>query len=383
MGSPQPRSASLVAPMLARAVMTAVFVAFYSLVLLRINLMHMGASYVALSTAYATALLLLQLFYFSRPGLSVTQPRTALALLVQAALVFGPIAHYDEAWIGLPGFLAGSVLLTLPARFAWPGFALVIGATAAAQAAFTPDWVSIVYTLVSTSITGLVTYGLTRLSSLVVALHDAQDELARLAVADERLRFARDLHDLLGYSLSAISLKSELTLRLIPLAPARAQGELEEILDISRRALADVRTVASSYRELSLDEEAASARSVLTAAEVEVLMDLDYGPVPVRARTVLATVLREGVTNVLRHSKAEHVEITVRQEDADVRLDVVNDGVPVRPERAEMHGGSGIRNLEVRVGELGGRLSAALDPDGRFRLTATVPTRGALRSSAG
>lgn len=374
MGTPQRRSGPLVAPQLARAVMTAVFVAFYALVLLRINLIGLGAGYVVLSTVYATALLALQLFYFSRPRVARPGPRTYAALLVQAALVFGPILQYGEAWIGLPGFLAGSVLLALPSRLAWPGAAAVVAATAAAQAAFTPDWVSVFYTLVSTAITGLVTYGLTRLSSLVLALHEARTELARLAVADERLRFARDLHDLLGYSLSAITLKSELTLRLIPLAPERARGELAEILEISRGALADVRTVASGYRELSLETEAESARSVLTAAEVEVRMALDYGTIPVRVRTVLATVLREGVTNVLRHSKAEHVDVTVRKEGSSVRLDVVNDGVPVRLAGSGRTGGSGIRNLEVRAGELGGGLVAGVDPDGRFRLTATVPT---------
>ena len=91
-----------------------------------------------------------------------------------------------------------------------------------------------------------------------------------MAVAEERLRFARDLHDLLGLSLSAITLKSELTRRLLDTDPDRAAEELTEILGLARQALADVRSVASGYRELSLDNESRSARSVLAAADVEV-----------------------------------------------------------------------------------------------------------------
>jgi two-component system sensor histidine kinase DesK len=102
-------------------------------------------------------------------------------------------------------------------------------------------------------------------------------------------------------------------------------------------------------------------------------MDVDYGELPMRVRTVLATVLREGITNVLRHSKAEHCEITVRQEGSNVRIDIVNDGVPAETDRAGLRGGSGIANLSARVAALDGRLTAGLDPDGRFRLHATAP----------
>ncbi|MGH8938570.1 MAG: sensor histidine kinase, partial [Actinomycetes bacterium] len=231
-------------------------------------------------------------------------------------------------------------------------------------------------------ITGLVVYGLTRLSNLVTELHAARNELAEMAVAQERLRFARDLHDLLGYSLSAITLKSELTHRLLYKNPDKAQDELAEILDISRRALADVRSVARGYRELSLDAEAASARSVLVAADVDVRMDLDYGELPSRIGTVLATVLREGITNVLRHSKAEQCEISVRQSDGKVWLDIVNDGVPQAITPRAQRGGSGIPNLSARVAALGGKLTTGLDPDGRFRLHAMAPVPAAALADA-
>jgi signal transduction histidine kinase len=202
-------------------------------------------------------------------------------------------------------------------------------------------------------------------------LRAARIQLAQVAVAEERLRFARDLHDLLGLSLSAITLKSELAHRLVTAAPERARGELTEILAISRLALADVRLVASGYRDLSLDEEFRTAESLLAAAEVDVRLDLKVGELPDQVGTLLATVLREGVTNVLRHSKGERCEITVEQQDQMVYLDIVNDGVTQTPDLRT--NGSGISNLSYRVALFGGELTAGLESDGRFRLRASVP----------
>jgi two-component system, NarL family, sensor histidine kinase DesK len=144
-------------------------------------------------------------------------------------------------------------------------------------ATLTNSPLKIAYAALTTAVTGLAVYGLTRLSTLVVELHEARTELAQMAVTQERLRFARDLHDLLGYSLSAITLKSELTHRLVTKDPAKAQDELVEILDISRKALGDVRSVASGYRELSLENESESARTLLLAADVAVTTEISCG----------------------------------------------------------------------------------------------------------
>lgn len=372
-GGPRIRRGQWLAPELARAILVIVSCAFYLIAILRIVALHKGFWWLAPSAACVVALLCLQIFYLSRPGHRPTGPWAYLALLAQAALVYIPLVHYRQAWIGEPGFLAGSVLLVLPPVLAGAGFLLVAASVGVAQAVFTGHGFDITFAVVSTFITGLVVYGLTRLADLVLELHEARSELARMAVAQERLRFARDLHDLLGYSLSAITLKSELTHRLVNTAPDKAQEELSEVLDISRRALSDVRAVASGYRELSLEAEAQSARSVLLAADVDVHMDLAYGELPVQLRTVLATILREGVTNVLRHSKAEWCEVTVRAEGGQVRMDIVNDGVAQTPARPAPNSGSGIQNLSARVAALNGRLTAGLDADGRYRLHVTAP----------
>lgn len=361
------------APVMARAILLVVFCGFDLIAFLRLADASTNNVSLALSGVFMGALLCLQLFYFSRPTRRPRPPTSYLVLAVQACLVYLPLIYYAQGWTGQPGFLAGSVLLVLPPLLAWTVFPLIVASMAVAQGILTGEPIDIAYTTVSTVITGLVVFGLTRLATLVIDLQQARTELAQMAVAQERLRFARDLHDLLGYSLSAITLKSELTHRLVVKQPERAQEELSEVLDISRRALADVRSVASGYRELSLDAEARSARSVLLAADVDVHMDIDYGDIPVLVGTLLATILREGVTNMLRHSKAEWCEITVRRTRDQIQMDIVNDGVPEAPAEPARHGGSGIQNLSARVAAAGGTLTAGLDPDGRFRLHATAP----------
>jgi len=132
-----------------------------------------------------------------------------------------------------------------------------------------------------------------------------------------------------------------------------------------------MRSVARGYRDLSLHNESESAGSVLVAADVDVTMDLSIGDLPTPVTTVLATTLREGITNVLRHSKAERCDISVRQADGKVWLDIVNDGVQTNG--APSDGGSGIKNLSTRIAALHGHLVAGIEPDGRYGLHAWAP----------
>ncbi|GAB3274476.1 sensor histidine kinase [Parasphingorhabdus pacifica] len=362
------------APRIARGVVVTVFFAVCLVGFLHVLMQPVGAVGIVVSFSCMAALLLLQLVYFARSR----GPRdrwTVVALVVQACLVYVPILQFKQAWVGMPGFLAGSVLLVLPPVVGWTAFVLIVVSMGAAQLLLNGSLVDMSYTSVSTVITGLVVYGLSRLSDLVHEVHRARTELAQMAVAQERLRIARDLHDLLGYSLSAITLKSELTHRLVTKHPARARAELQEILDISRRTLVDVRSVASGYRELSLDDECRSAHSVLTAADVDVRMDVDYSDLPVRVSTVLATVLREGITNVLRHSKAERCEITLFQDEDEVHIEIRNDGVAASAGAPAESSGTGLDNLAARVHELGGRISAEVGTENDYRLRVRAPLR--------
>ena len=321
---------------------------------------------------FVIASLIVQLGYISRPGLELSSRMRYVVLGLMAVLVFGPLPLLGSLWHAIPGFLAGSALLLLRPVAGWFVFVAVLVTVPAIKAVNLVHPLLVVQFAGSTLITGLVVFGLTWMARAVHQLRSARFELARIAVAEERMRFARDLHDLLGLSLSAITLKAELALRLMDVDPDRANHELAEIGDIARLALADVRLVASGYQELSLNEESRSAESVLVAADVDVRLNMHYGELPPEVRTVLATVLREGVTNVLRHSaKGARCEITVRQVDRMVMLEIVNNGA----ERTSgpSVGGSGLRNLSARVAELGGELTAGMSVDGTFRLSARVP----------
>ncbi|HKR48756.1 MAG TPA: histidine kinase [Pseudonocardiaceae bacterium] len=323
---------------------------------------------ISTSVGYLMALLLLQLCYVSRPATPLHSTVSYVVLVLQAVLVYLPLIQFGPHWVSIPGFLAGTMLLVLRPVAAWAGFVVVVASVGWAQTGLTGNPLE---TTIATVITGLITYGLTWMVRSMTELRATRQRLTQVAVDQERRRFARDLHDLLGLSLSAIILKTELAAKLLTAEPRRADQELTEIADTARLALIDVQLVASGYRDLSLDEEARSAESVLTAADIDVRMELHYGELPVEVRTVLATVLREGVTNVLRHSKGANCRITVRQDDDTVLLEITNDGMTRSAEMPST--GSGISNLSDRVTTLGGELTTDLNPDGTFRLQARVP----------
>ncbi|XVQ14250.1 sensor histidine kinase [Spirillospora sp. CA-255316] len=327
---------------------------------------------IVLSSASMLAALVLQLAYFSRPGARVRSPTGHLMLLLQAALVFTPILHYQQPWVGLIGFMAGSALLVLRPVLGWSVYGAVVAGAAAILIGFgagNPRYIG-QNTLVTLN-TGLIVFGLAWMARSVRQLLAVRRELAEAALAEARLQLAQDLHDLLGLSLSAITLKSELALRLIVRDPARARTVLAEMLEISRHALADVRSVAGGYHRMSLAEECRNAETLLAAAGMDVRMDVDHADLAHEVGTVLAMVLREGVTNVLRHGKGDRCQVTIGEHEGYVRLRIVNDGA-VPPARDD-HRGSGIRNMSDRVAALGGVLTAALEGDGRFELSAFVP----------
>jgi two-component system, NarL family, sensor histidine kinase DesK len=201
-------------------------------------------------------------------------------------------------------------------------------------------------------------------------LRDTREELATLAVADERLRIARDVHDLLGHSLSVITLKSELAARLLERDPARAADELEEIQAVSREALAEVREAVKGYRGLALAESLTRARSALTAAGIDCELAGAQPALPADVDAVLAWAVREGTTNVIRHSQASHCEIRIRADREIAALEIDDDGRAAAPAGT---GGSGLDGLRERAQRLRGTLEAGARPDGGFRLRVTVP----------
>jgi two-component system sensor histidine kinase DesK len=177
-----------------------------------------------------------------------------------------------------------------------------------------------------------------------------------LAIVEERERVARDVHDVLGHSLTVVTVKAELAERLVDLDPERAKGELAEIQALSRQALAEIRATVGGLRVARLGDELASARTALAGAGIEAHVPDDPNVVDPRHRTVLAWVLREATTNVVRHSDADACSVELGTNRLTVRDD--GRGIDGRPE------GNGIRGLRERVEAAGGRLAIETGPEG-------------------
>ncbi len=313
----------------------------------------------------------LQLFNSSQAAAEWPMSRRVGLLLAQALVTYLPLLVLGSEWGGMAGWLAGSILLLIPGLIAWTLFTAVILSVLVGSLILGPALDNTAYLIVASLDTGLVVFGLSRLTLIIRYLKATRTELAELAVVKERVRFARDLHDLLGYSLSAITLKAELTRRLVSSHPARARDELTELLDVARQALADVRLVASGYRNMSLSKEAAAVLSLLSTAGIATRVEIDCGPLEEKVDTVLATVLREAVTNMLRHSAAQNCTVQACTARDVVRLQVINDGVP--SSAASSRKGGGLENLALRLEAVGGKLSVSLHDD-RFDVLATVVT---------
>ena len=232
----------------------------------------------------------------------------------------------------------------------------------------------------------LIGVGMIAVSRLVVTVRElrtAREELARLAVAEERLRFARDLHDLLGHSLSLITLKSELAGRLLPTAPEKAATEVRDIEGVARRALREVREAVAGYRQPTLDRELEHAREILEAAGIACRSENKAGVLPNAADAVLAWAVREGVTNVIRHSRARSCEIRVMRDGEEVCAEISDDGLGSLPERdGPYSNGSGLSGLGERVAASGGDFEAGSPSGSGFRLRVSLPLRDVASSTA-
>lgn len=331
------------------------------------RLLEQAAPYGAAVPAALTAALLLVTVAQHAPPRARSRPHRRLLLLAaQAVLTYTPLLLLGEPWLSALGFLLGAALAQLPRPLSLYAAAGVAASGPLIIVLLPVDNRLGFRVALDTLLVGLVVHGIVRLSRLTSQAQADRTRAAALAVQRERDRVARDLHDLLGAQLSAVALKAQAADAVVHDGDA-VRRELAEIQHIARTALADVRGVARGRLVLALDDELARARSVLTAAGVTAEVT---GAAPPELSGVLGAALREGVTNVLRHSDARHCAITVEQEAGAVRLTIVNDGVRAGTSPSY---GSGLPGLTARAEELGGRLTAGVDADGRFRLAVELP----------
>jgi two-component system sensor histidine kinase DesK len=335
-------------------------------------------AFLASMVAYVSVYLWLVLRYPFRGELSPPERRVHVALLVTLAA----LALYLEVAFssGIPYqfmFVVIAAAVTLPTLPAASAVVTIMALTSGIYAlrsgwdALSSTWESAVAPF---AIVGFSMIIVNRLVLTVRELRAAREEITRLAVAEERLRFARDLHDLLGHSLSSITLKSELAGRLLPVAPDKAAAEVRDIEGVARNALREVREAVAGYRQPTLDEELASAQQILEAAGIACHIERSVGVLPNGVDAVLAWTVREGTTNVIRHSHAKHCEICLMQESEEIHAEISDDGVGFSSPSDETNvNGSGLSGLAERVAARSGKFEAKTPSGGGFSLRVSLP----------
>jgi len=211
-----------------------------------------------------------------------------------------------------------------------------------------------------------------RLVSVIRELQETRQELARAAVDEERLRFARDLHDLLGHTLSVMVIKAQVARKLATRDPGLAAEQAADIERVGRQALTEVRQSVSGYRGRGISRELEQARTALADAGITVTVQQDGPPVPAASDTLLGWVIREGVTNVIGHSGGHHCEIGIRHLDEQAAVEIRDDGNG-RPAVTLPSGGHGLGGLRERISAAGGKLEAGPRLGGGYRLLALIP----------
>ncbi|MFC5851686.1 sensor histidine kinase [Streptomyces chlorus] len=288
----------------------------------------------------------------------------AVILLIVPAFGTGIVALGVQNRLRVLAFAAGATLGSLPI-----GMPVPAALTVAVAVLFGGGFVAF------TSVFSV------RLLNAVYELDEARETRTRLAVAEERLRFGRDLHDVMGRNLAVIALKSELAVQLAQRERPEAVTQMVEVQRLAHETQREVREVVRGYREADLSSELAGAKGVLTAAGIDCTVNGPAVGLPAQVQSALGWVVREAATNVLRHGDARRCAVDVRVLEGRAVLTVENDGAP---DGAGGPGrGSGLIGLRERLAEIGGTLRAGPAGDGRFVLTAEVPSGAVPGSKAG
>ncbi len=248
------------------------------------------------------------------PGLIKIGFATAIALVVCVAI--------GQTGTATAVYLCVLCAMTLPRFWALPS-ALVVAAAFYVVGYLVPGWAPDAGLLLSMLAATVAVWGVQQLLIRNTQLVAAERENQRLALSEERNRFARDLHDILGHSLTVITVKAELAKKLMDLDPERARAEIDDLEWLSRDALADVRRAVEGYRELTLPGEITRARRALAAAEIEADLPNSVEDVPSEKRELFAWTIREGVTNVIRHSRATRCTVVLDRDRVEIRDDGV------------------------------------------------------------
>lgn len=369
------------------SVLTAAFLSAISLVAMVLSWPGWGYAgpLLALLCAALTLHFLRFREYLRRPRSRASAAFVAVAVPVGLAMcVLGQASAWTGwAWATVPALLLGDVVAGRSKRAVtlWVsaaaasvfGGGLLVGPALAARL---PIWIA--PGIAAFYIASMWSCNIERnwwLRSLV-RIDESRRVAAELATARERLRLADDLHDILGHALEVVAFKSELAARTVPSGAENARREMDEAARVARDAMSEVRSLAADRRPTDLVRELAGARAVLDSAGVGLEVRGEPGRVPEPVQDVLGRVLREAMTNVLRHADASRCVIGVSHDSGPphaVTLWVDNDGAADPRSEQEPPSGSGLRGLERQVTSHGGTFSARRGEHGEFSLRATVP----------
>jgi two-component system, NarL family, sensor histidine kinase DesK len=229
------------------------------------------------------------------------------------------------------------------------------------------------YTAALTALGVIGLYGSARLIRLLGELDLAREAQVRYAIDAERRRIWGDVHDLLGHTLTAITLKADLARRMISRAPERSLAEVDEVIALAADQAHELGVIARGEREIKFDIELGNALALLRAAAIDVSIELDVGELDETASGLLGWAVREGTTNILRHARARGVWIRAERESGQVVLELRNDGVT-----GVTNSGTGLRGLAERAAAQNGRAAGRTLPGGQFVLEVAVPERVAV-----
>jgi two-component system sensor histidine kinase DesK len=301
---------------------------------------------------------------FSHRKVSERAVLAAVTVMGAVAALLALLGNTSAVYLAAMAAMAGD---SLPPRRAFPFIIAAAAGVCAYSIANGFEAQEIVAQSVITLMVGFFTLGVHRLADTNAALIDAREQVGRLAVANERLRFARDLHDLLGHTLTVIRAKSELASRLAPLDLDKAAREMDEVEALAREALVEVRDTVTGYRRPTLVSEIAHARTALDSAGITADITTEFPDLTTEVDETLGWVLREAVTNVVRHSGAAGCRIEARPLDGMVALEVADDG-----RGSTNDPGNGLTGARERLALVGGTLELGRSPTGGFLIVARV-----------
>ncbi|WP_432849058.1 sensor histidine kinase [Amycolatopsis sp. CA-161197] len=287
---------------------------------------------------------------------------------IATSLAFALLLAFGPAWLALPSLVAGVSAISLTGLKRWIFPLVVLLVTAALALLMQVPAYAVAEVLLRSLVTIVVLAGMGLLVTYAAEVHANRDELARMAVVEERLRFARDLHDVLGRGLSVVRLKAELGVRLMDTDREAARAQLVQIAELAGGSVTELRKVIAGYRQPSLAEELRGTSSILSLAGVRVVADTVPEGLPGPVAEAIGSAIREGGTNILRHSAAENCRVEFVRDPSCVLVRIRND----RPHAGGTRAGHGLTGLAERLAAVRGTLEHG-EVDGDFVLTARVP----------